>query len=57
MNYRILRARLDTVLAELESADSSDIDKLISLHAKSLEIITQLEKELTQAARQPKKSS
>jgi len=50
-NYKNLRAKLDAALLELETADSSDIDKLISLHRQSLETITALEKELDSAVK------
>ena len=54
-DYKKLRSQLDEILEELESVETSDIDRIIALHTEALELVDKLEKELERAAKSVKK--
>lgn len=56
VNYKVLRSKLDEVLAKLELSETDDIDELISLHTQALDLINELEAKLESAAQAAKKS-
>lgn len=55
LSYKQMRERLELLLRELETAETSDIDKTILLHDKALLLVDKLEAALTQKTKAVKK--